>query len=440
MSFAPPSPKQARLIWVSLSALAIAVLVVLIVALIWGLGQVLQLLAPVLWPLAIAAVIAYLLDPLVDHLETKRHLPRTRAIICVFALAAFIVIGLLASVVPQLVRETGQLLEKIPDHTRNVQQRVQKWIADPPPLLRRVFNLPPPGDSRTNGPGGTNMVEGTNAATFETNGVASQAGTNQPPAASDTAPPTQPGLLSGALTAETLQKATQWIAQFLPKAGSWLFGQASRVASWFGVLAGLALIPVYAFYFLLEKEGIEQKWTHYLPVAKSGFKDELVFVLKSINGYLIVFFRGQVMVALCDGVLYTIGFYLIGLPYAFLVGVMATVLTMIPFLGAIVTCVVALIIAFVQYGDWLHPLLVLAVFAVVQTLEGLVISPKIMGDRVGLHPLTIIIAVMVGTTVLGGLLGGILAIPLTAALRVLMFRYVWKRRDAQAAVQAPKAG
>jgi predicted PurR-regulated permease PerM len=88
-----------------------------------------------------------------------------------------------------------------------------------------------------------------------------------------------------------------------------------------------------------------------------------------------------------------------------------------------------LVIAFVQFGDWLHPLLVLAVFAVVQTLEGLVISPKIMGDRVGLHPLTIIIAVMVGTTLLGGLLGGILAIPLTAALRVVMFRYVWKKRE-----------
>jgi len=211
--------------------------------------------------------------------------------------------------------------------------------------------------------------------------------------------------------------------------GSWLFDQVSKVASWFGVLAGVALIPVYAFYFLLEKEGIERKWTDYLPVAKSEFKDELVFVLKSINDYLIAFFRGQVIVALCDGVLYTIGFFIVGLPYAFLLGVLATVLTMIPFLGAIATCATALVIAFVQFGDWLHPLLVLAVFAVVQTLEGLVISPKIIGDRVGLHPLTIIIAVMVGTTLLGGLLGGILAIPLTAALRVVMFRYVWKKRE-----------
>ncbi|HYT61436.1 MAG TPA: AI-2E family transporter, partial [Haliangiales bacterium] len=150
----------------------------------------------------------------------------------------------------------------------------------------------------------------------------------------------------------------------------------------------------------------------------------------SINDYLIAFFRGQVMVALCDGVLYTIGFFIVGLPYAFLLGVMATVLTMIPFLGAITTCVTALVIAFVQFADWWHPLGVLGVFAIVQTLEGLVISPKIMGDRVGLHPLAIIVSVMVGTTLLGGLLGGVLAIPLTAALRVIMFRYVWKKREA----------
>jgi predicted PurR-regulated permease PerM len=101
---------------------------------------------------------------------------------------------------------------------------------------------------------------------------------------------------------------------------------------------------------------------------------------------------------------------------------------MIPFLGAITTCATALVIALVQFGDWVHPGLVLVVFGIVQTLEGLVIQPRIIGDRVGLHPMTIIVALMVGTTLLGGILGGILAIPLTAALRALMFRYVWRRK------------
>jgi predicted PurR-regulated permease PerM len=125
--------------------------------------------------------------------------------------------------------------------------------------------------------------------------------------------------------------------------------------------------------------------------------------------------------------LYTIGFILIGLPYALLLGVLATCLTIIPFLGAITTCVLALAISIVAFGDWQHPALVLAVFAVVQTLEGFVIQPKIMGDRVGLHPVTIIVALMVGTTLLGGILGGILAIPLAAVLRVLLARYIWRK-------------
>jgi predicted PurR-regulated permease PerM len=236
-----------------------------------------------------------------------------------------------------------------------------------------------------------------------------------------------PAITGGSIDKETLQTATGWLTQVLPRIGQWLFGQVGRVASWFGVLVGLALIPVYTFYFLLEKQGISSRWTDYLPVADSRFKNELVFVLNSVNNYLISFFRGQVLVAICDGVLYGIGFLIVGLPYALLIGATAIVLTMIPFLGAIVTCVTALVIALIQFGDWLHPFLVLLVFGCVQRLEGLVISPRIMGGRVGLHPLTIIIAVMVGTTLLGGLLGGILSIPLTAALRVVMFRYIWKR-------------
>src|ERR1051325_9991746 len=131
--------------------------------------------------------------------------------------------------------------------------------------------------------------------------------------------------------------------------------------------------------------------------------DEGVFVLNSINDYLISFFRGQVLVAVCDGILYTVGFTIIGLPYSVLIGVMATFLTIIPFLGAITTCVTALVIALVAFGDWQHPLGVLIVVSIVQALEGTVIQPKIMGDRVGLHPVTIIVALMVGTTLLGGI-------------------------------------
>ena len=425
MSLPPPSPRQSRLIWLAITGLAAAVLATLLVALVWGLGELLHILSPVLWPLAVAGVLAYLLDPVVDFFERKR-VPRSRAIILVFGIAVALFLGLLSSVVPQVVNESKLLAERIPVYVTKVQKSVTDWIEHPPELVKKYLKFllkeRKPGAAATG---------------------SSQPATNSIAAADTNAPPTQLVVSPSASTNEASvvdlllgkvdpRLAGPWAVSQGQKVGKWLFGQVARVASFFGILAGLALVPVYAFYFLLEKKGIESKWTDYLPIANSEAKNELVFVLKSINDCLVVFFRSQVLVAICDGILYTIGFLIIGLPYSILLGVMATVLTMIPFLGAIATCATALVIAFAQNPGWQGPLGVLVVFAVVQTLEGFVIQPKIMGDRIGLHPLTIIIALMFGTTLLGGILGGILAIPLTAAGRALMFRYVWKRPDARA--------
>jgi predicted PurR-regulated permease PerM len=213
----------------------------------------------------------------------------------------------------------------------------------------------------------------------------------------------------------------------LPAATAWVVAQFGRVAGWLGLLVGLFLVPVYVFYFLLEKRKIVDNWASYLPVQESRVKEELVFILRSINDSLIVFFRGQVLVAFCVGTLTAFGFWLIGLQYALLLGVMTGLLGIIPYLGVMVSVIPAVLLGVVQFGNW-RVLLVVAVFVVVQTAEGMFISPKIIGDRVGMHPLTIIVAIMVGTTLMGGILGGVLAIPLTAALRTLMFRYVWKKR------------
>jgi predicted PurR-regulated permease PerM len=414
MGFPPPTQKQARIIWTALTGLALAVLVGLAGLLLWGLAALVQQLSTVVVPLAVAGIIAYLLDPVVDLLEA-RGFSRGRAIIWVFTLAMLLAAGLIGSVVPQIVRETGQLADRIPDYAARLQERVRYWVHHPPAPVRKLLSLSPWSAAATN-------------ATSSSIPPSDSLGTNE---VSATSAPAGRELWANVLDPKAIQSATAWLARALPGIGSWLVGQVTRVASWFGLLAGLILIPVYAFYLLLEKRGIQRSWTEYLPITRSYLRDELIFILGSINECLIAFFRGQVLVAICDGVLYTVGFLAVGLPYAFLLGAAATVLTMIPFLGAIIVCVTALIIASVQYGDWLHPLLVLAVFGVVQLLEGLVISPRIMGNRVGLHPLTIIVAVMVGTSLLGGILGGILAIPLTAALRAVMFRYVWKVREAK---------
>ena len=380
----PPTERQARILWFALTGLAVAIVISLIVAAIWGLSRLLDVLSPVLWPLAVAAVVACLLSPLVDWLE-KRRVPRTRAIVLVFVVAFALFAAVLASVIPQVVVETQQLAARVPKYSEQLQQRIGKLIAEPPDFLRHF--MPAPASAATD--------------------------TNSPTATNDPA----------------LASATTWLAGTLPALGSWLLGKAGKVASGFGMLAGLALIPVYAFYFLLEKRGIQNHWKEYLPVRDSAAKEEIIFVLEAISQYLVAFFRGQVLVAMCDAVLYTVGFLAAGVNYAFLLGFAAVFLTIIPYLGAIVIFITALTLTFVQYGDWAHPLMVVGVFVVVQSLEGFVISPKIIGDRVGLHPLVIIIAVMAGTTLLGGILGGVLAIPLAAALRVILARYVWKKRE-----------
>jgi len=401
MSFPLPNRRQGHLFWTALTGLAIAILAGLIVLLVWGLGRVLDILSPVLWPLAVAGVVAYLLDPVVDFIERK-GVSRARAIVCVFAVAIIIVAGVSASVIPPIVSQTREFGARLPAIQTKIVQFIDDWINKPNGLFEKVM-----GPASKTSPAPAPVV-----TTNTTSGVVE---TNTP-----TAPAGNPPAFGGLISEKALQSATGWIKSFVPTA--W-----SLAAAWFGILVGLALVPIYAFYLLLEKRGIQSKWTNYLPVKDSTFKDELVFILQSINDYMIAFFRGQVLVAICDGILYGVGFLLIGLPYAILFGAAAMVLTIVPLIGAVIIFVLAMLIALAQFGDWKHPLLVLAVFAVVQTLEGVVISPRIMKGRVGLHPLTIIIAVMVGTTLLGGVLGGVLAIPLTAVLRVLMSRYVWKR-------------
>jgi predicted PurR-regulated permease PerM len=406
MSFPPPSEKQARVIWLAVTGLAIAALVGLVVALVWGLGRVLNVLGPVLWPIAVAGVLAYLLDPVVDFFE-RRRVPRTRAIVLVFLIALFLLVAVLGSVVPRLVVETRQLVSSVPTFAAKLETRAATWVSATPAPLQGLLER------------------------FGINWIGKPAATNAPAAEAQSQPPARtasPSLLEQ-LDPQTVQKATAWVGSVLSTAGGWFVNQLSRLSGLLGIVAGLALIPIYLFYLLLEKRSISDRWTDYLPGGGSRFNEELVFVLRSINDYLIAFFRGQVLVAICDGVLYGMGFALIGLPYAALIGVVAMGLTIIPFLGAIVTCGSALLIALVTFGDWQHPLLVLAVFAVVQGIEGYVLQPKIIGERVGLHPMIIIIAIMTGTTLLGGLLGGLLAIPLAAVLRVVLARYVWKKRE-----------
>jgi predicted PurR-regulated permease PerM len=379
MSFPPPTDKQARVLWNSLTALAVAILLGLIGLLFWGFALVVNRLSGVLLPLAVGGILAYLLDPVVDFLE-RRKVPRRRAIALVFLIALAMLLLLLGTVLPRLIFEVGELAEKIPDYASQVQGRLTEWLKKSPKGIKAQYFW----------------------ATY--------------------GPSIQP-----------------WLAEKLPTISAWVLSQMGKFVSWAWLVLGFFLVPVYAFYFLLEKKGITQSWKDYLPLHQSRWKEELVFVLSSVNDSLIVFFRGQVLVALCVGALMAVGLSLVGLNYALLLGVAAGFLGIVPYLGVISTIIPSVILAVIQFGDWKHPLLVVLVFILVQTAEGWIISPRIIGGRVGLHPLTIIVAVMVGTTLLGGIAGAVLAIPLTAALRTLMFRYVWKEPTVEESETAPAA-
>src|SRR6202022_3098805 len=195
-----------------------------------------------------------------------------------------------------------------------------------------------------------------------------------------------------------------------------------------GFLLSLVLVPIYLFFFLKERPRIERRWKDYLPLRASPLRDEVAEVLSQINNYIIAYFRGQLLVCLVDGTLIGSVLTLYGLNFAPLIGLLVVILTMIPYIGIVICWVPAVLIAAFQWGDWTHPLIVTVIFIVVQNLEGLFYAPRIVGKSVGLHPMTVIVSIFVWGLLIGGLLGPILAVPLTAALKVLLSRYVWGRR------------
>jgi predicted PurR-regulated permease PerM len=397
-----------RIIWFALTALAVAALVALAAGAIWSIGKVLTLLSPVLWPLAIAAVVAYLLDPAVNWLEHHK-ISRTWGIVIVFIVALSIVGGVLGSVIPQMVKETNKLAKKIPPYTAQMRQYVNGWVERAENVAGAPISLESTNSVQTNSLTPIATVPATNSA--------AQSNPKNP----------SPGLGGSAINNKIAASATDWFGEICSRVGSWLLTQLAKATALFDVLIALVLIPVYAFYFLREKIWIRAHWTNYLPIRNATIKGEVIFIIESINQYMIAFFRGQVLVAICSGVLYTIGFLILGLDYAFLLGFCCLLLTIIPFLGPMISFVIAIALTAMQFADWFHPLMIFVIFMIVVSLENFFYSPQIMGHRVGLHPLVIIVAVMIGVTLLGGILGGVLAIPLAAALRVILFRYLWKR-------------
>ena len=404
------------MLWRALTGVAILIIGLLLVGVIWLIGQVLSYLQPVLIPLAAAGIVAYLLDPVVTWLQ-KKGLSRLKAVITVFA-SFILVIGLMAwMILPPIITQISDS-EKRETLGNNVVTMLeglkeQEWVGY---LLERV-------------------EKAEHNEYIDSNKASSSAASNE----LAVAPINDTDLSEEQVPFKDTRLASMLPEDILSNILSWVKNSTNMLFGVLGLILGFAMAPIYLYYFLKESAGIKAHWHEYVPLKASRFKDEVVETLREINGYLISFFRGQMLVAFIDGLLVGIALWIFGLPYGLIIGVFMAVIGVIPYIGNIICLIPACIIAYIHFGQidnqnflganpWAYVGAVLAIFLVVQQINSLVTAPKIVGDSVGLHPMTVIFSMLFWSLLLGGFIGALLAVPLTAAVKVLARRYIWERK------------
>ena len=324
-------------------------------------GFVIWLLAPVLMPFVIAALFAYLGDPLVDRLE--KRMTRTLAVCLVFLVMVIVVVAILVVLVPFIERQIGNFLAQLPT-----------WIL-----------------------------------WFQT-----------------TAAPWLEAHLGVSTDVLDTQQLIGMLQEHWKEAGGFattVLGKVSRsgltVVGW---VLNIVLIPVVAFYLLRDWDIMVDRVHALVPRSIEPVVARLAHESDVVLG---AFLRGQLSVMVVLGVLYGVGLWLVGLSVGPLIGMIAGLISFVPYLGAITGVIMAVIAALVQYQDFTHVALVLIVFAIGQTLEGYVLVPRLVGEKIGLHPVAVIFAVLAGGE-LFGFLGVLLALPVASVVMVLL-RYAYER-------------
>ncbi|MES2594566.1 MAG: AI-2E family transporter [Verrucomicrobiota bacterium] len=436
-----PTAFQRNMLWTAITAVSIAVIGALAIGFIYLSTQVLAFLQPILVPFAVAGVLAYLLEPGVAWLERKR-VKRHNAVLLVFVLFISAIVGLGLWIVPKIGEQTSNFAKKIPAYTvkareaaLNFATKLQKeYGIELPHILTDTTTPPPIIPASTTTP---TVPDATLAA-------AAMASPAEPPVTAEDSAITGfdidfKTLLTGEWVKTTLPTVLRNIWKFISTSVGGFLGI-------FGFMLGFIIVPLYLYYFLIESAKIKRQWSDYLPLRASAFKDELVACLTEINRYLIAFFRGQLFVSVINGIATGLGLMVIGLDFGLLIGLALCVLGIIPYLGIAICWIPAVIIGAVQGGSglipgdpwWALPLAVTIIFIVVQQIDGFFITPRIVGEAVGLHPMTVIASVLVWGLLLGGLLGAILAVPMTASVKVLFQRYIWRARLAPKTIGGAK--
>jgi predicted PurR-regulated permease PerM len=314
------------------------------------------MLRDVLTPFAAGLVLAYLLDPLADRLE-RTGLGRLGATLVILAVFILLFVALLVVVAPLLATQTVAFLEKAPGYITRLQTLLTEQGA---PLLQRI------GGERA-------LADIQNSL------------------------------------GDVASKGFGWLGTFL--GGLWSGGQALV-----NILSLLVVTPVVVFYLLLDWDRMVEKMDSWVPVNQ---RDTVRTLAGDIDTAISGFLRGQTLVCLILGIIYAAGLFAIGLNFGVLIGLMAGLISFIPYVGSLLGLVVAVGVAVAQFWpEWTMVGLVLAVFVVGQFIEGNILSPKLVGETVGLHPVWLMFALLAAGS-LFGFLGLLLAVPVAAAIGVL---------------------
>ena len=434
-----PAEWQQKAIWAAISALAISFLIFVFIAVVWIMANVISFLQPILIPVAIAAILAYLLDPVVTRMAAG-GLGRTKSIILLFAIAGLALAVVGTWLVPAIGMQSNNFVKELPQYTVKARDQVVEWIY----RYEQTFGT----TSKSRAKATSGIVNWLLGSTPAPTPKPSPKATTRPEEAAPVPSPSATPLLEEIAPApsklgeperhriqDLVEKQLPNLEGQLPNLAEKVWGIIKKSIGGFlgvtGFLLSLIMVPIYLFFLLKQRPAIQSRWKDYLPLRQSRLKDEVAEVLLQINSYIIAYFRGQLLVCLVDGIL--IGATLSFLPppglnFAVLIGCLVAILTMVPYIGIIVCWIPAVLIAVAQWGDFTHPLLVTLIFIVIQNLEGLFYAPRIVGNSVGLHPMTVIVSIFVWGLLIGGLLGPILAVPLTATIKVLLARYVWGER------------
>ena len=389
-----PTHFQQATCWTALAGLSLLVIITLVCGFIYGLGKAFIALEPVLLPFIIAGILAYLLYPSVIWVH-KRVKKRVVAVLIVLSGAALIIGGLAAAILPPLVQQTGELIA----------QRKQ--------IIASAVST------------GRDFLQENRFAQYTVDTLYERTMRELAESPESSTQPKEQIEEARDYPAKVFAILNFYSSSFVDAGLRWFSAGTRAIYGAAGFLIGLVMIPIFLFYFLLQSENISRNWHTIIPLRRSKFRVEVVETLQQINGYLISFVRGQMLVSLIDGIILGIALMLMGVPYAVTIASAAALLGIIPYIGMISTSIPALLIAWFTWHDMGHVLGVAAIFIGVSQFDGWILQPKVLGNRVGMHDLTIMFSVLFWSSVLGGIVGALLAIPLTASLKVLFTRYVW---------------